>query len=161
METRTHSISLRAHPDATFAYLADIENMPRWAMNFCSSAEHKDGFTRVATPQGPLIFILKSDPRTGVIDFVGGPTTEAFTTWHSRVLPSPGGGSLFVFTAGRQPGESAEDFSRQCDLLGEELERLREQLDGAERKSLQPSKPGSPVRYPASPPFRVGGDGSV
>ena len=134
METRTHSISFRAHPDAAFAYLADIENMPRWAVNFCSSVERQDSFMRVVTPQGPLIFTLKSDPRTGVIDFVGGPSTDAFTTWYARVVPNPGGGSLFMFTAVRQLGQSEEEFNRQCDLLAEELQRLREQVDGpAER----------------------------
>ncbi len=82
METRTHSISLSAHLDAAFAYLAEIDNMPRWAVNFCSSVERQDGFTRVITRQGPLIFTLKSDARTAVIDFVGGPSTDAFTTWY-------------------------------------------------------------------------------
>ena len=52
MDTRTHSISLQADPDAVFAYVAEIENMPRWAVSFCHSVERRDGFTRVITPQG-------------------------------------------------------------------------------------------------------------
>src|SRR5438309_1131201 len=125
METRTHSLHLRADPDAVFAYLSEIRNMPRWAVNFCRSVKREGGFTRLETPGGDLFFELKVDSGTGVIDFVGGPSTAALRRWHSRVVPAPGGGALFLFTAVRQPDEDLASFEGQCALLHEELEHIR------------------------------------
>jgi hypothetical protein len=131
MDSRTHALFVNADPDAVFSYVADIENLPRWAVNFCQSIERKEGFTFVNTPGGPMLFQLKADAGTGVIDFAGGPSTAEFTRWHSRVVPAPGSGTLFLFTSVRQPKQNEEEFEGQCALLKDELEHLRAQIEKA------------------------------
>jgi hypothetical protein len=131
MDIRTHAIFISADPDATFAYVSDIDNLPRWAINFCHSVERDRGFNMIETPAGRMLFQLKADGGTGIIDFIGGPSSAQLTRWHSRVVAAPGGGSLFIFTAVRQPGEKLEAFEGQCTMLAEELECLRRQVEGA------------------------------
>lgn len=130
MQTLTHDLHLNAAPELVFAYLADLRNMPRWATNFCTGLQEANGVTRIQTPAGPLAFALAADPRTGVIDFIGGPSAAVVTRWHSRVIPAPEGGSIFLFTSIRQPGQALEEFQAQCEMLQHEFANIRAAFDG-------------------------------
>jgi hypothetical protein len=131
MQTITHELSLSAAPEITFAFLSNIDNMPLWSTRFCSGIERRNGLTVLHTAQGPMPFTLVSDTGTGVIDFVGGPTPAQVIHWHGRVLRSPTGGSIFLFTAVLQPGQVREELAAQCELLEEEFDNVRAALDGA------------------------------
>jgi hypothetical protein len=130
MHSQTHELRLQAAPEIVFAFLADIGNMPRWSTNFCSGLERKDGLTWLHTPAGPMVFTLDAEPGTRVVDFIGGPSPAQVSRWYGRVLADPNGGSIFLFTAVLQPGQSLEEFRGQCELLHEEFANLKALLDG-------------------------------
>ena len=126
MNTSTHTLSLSASKEEAFAFLSRIENLPKWATQFCLAlSTDSEGRYKVVTPQGELFFRIEADPRTGVIDMYGGPTEDQLAYWPARVVARPGHGSLFVFTAMQYPGVSDDAFAAQCAGLELEFESVR------------------------------------
>src|SRR5579859_7084239 len=98
MNSSTHTFALRAPKERVFAFLAQIENLPRWATLFCKGLKRlEDGRYKVLTPAGEIFFKIESDSHSGVIDMYGGPTETQLAYWPARVV-GRGTGSLFIFT---------------------------------------------------------------
>jgi len=130
MNTSTHTVSLTASRQAAFAFLADIENLPRWATMFCRELKRDDsGLHRVVTPNGEILFRIDADAVTGVIDMYGGPTEDQMAYWPARVVAGPGEGSLFIFTAFQYPGMSDEEFAAQCAGIEREFPNISRHLE--------------------------------
>lgn len=130
MNTTTHTLPLAAPPSEAFAFLSDIENLPKWATLFCKELRRDtQGRHKVVTPGGEIFFRIVGDAKTGVIDMFGGPTEELMAYWPGRVVERPGNGSLFIFTAMQYPGISDEAFATQCDGLLQEFEHVRAHLE--------------------------------
>jgi hypothetical protein len=125
MNSRTHSLVLKAPREKVFRFLADVRNLPCWATEFCHGLEEQAGRFWVTTPMGRILFRIEADERTGVIDMHGGPSEEQMQVWPSRVVELPGGHSLFLFTAMQYPGVSDAEFAGQCDSLQREFEHIR------------------------------------
>src|SRR5262245_8104287 len=126
MNTSTHTLPLTASKEKAFAFLSNIENLPKWATVFCKALERDaHGRYRVLTPRGEIFFRIEADPRTGVIDMYGGPSEDQMAYWPARVVERPGHGSLFIFTAMQYPGVSDEAFEAQCSGLEQEFPHIR------------------------------------
>jgi hypothetical protein len=126
MNTNTHTLPLRASKAEAFAFLSRIENLPKWATQFCKELKvDAAGRHKVVTPQGELFFRIDCDPKTGVVDMYGGPTEDAMAYWPARVVERPGHGSLFIFTAMQYPGVSDAEFAAQCDGLRQEFAHIK------------------------------------
>ena len=129
MRTNTHTLELSAPKNKVFGFLSDIENLPKWATQFCKQLKKEKGRHKVVTPQGEIFFRVEGDARTGVIDMFGGPSEDQMAYWPARVVERPGYGSLFIFTAMQYPGVSDVDFARQCDGLRHEFENVKSILE--------------------------------
>ena len=126
MQTRTHTLELKSTKATTFAFLADIENLPKWATQFCRGLKRDaKGRVKVVTPDGEIFFRIVSDAATGIIDMYGGPREDQMAHWPARVIERPDGGSLFIFTAMQYPGVSEELFAAQCEGLKKEFEHIK------------------------------------
>jgi hypothetical protein len=126
MQTSTHTLALNAPKEKVFAFLAAIENLPKWATLFCRRlTRDAKGRWKVETPDGEIFFRIEADARTGTIDMYGGPREDAMAYWPARVVERPGHGSLFIFTALQYPGVSDTAFKAQCDGLAREFEHIR------------------------------------
>jgi len=125
MLTSTHTLTLDVSRERAFAFLAEIENLPKWATLFCKRL-WRDGAGRwkVDTPDGEIFFRIAADPATGVVDMYGGPREDAMAYWPARIVARPGG-SLFIFTAFQQPGMDEAAFKAQCAGLAREFEHIR------------------------------------
>jgi len=125
MLTSTHTLPLDAPREKAFAFLADIQNLPKWATQFCRRLR-RDGAGRwkVETPDGEIFFRIAADPATGVVDMYGGPDEAHMAYWPARVVERPGG-SLFIFTAFQYPGMADDAFKAQCAGLEREFEHIR------------------------------------
>ncbi|MFZ5617924.1 MAG: hypothetical protein ACOZAA_11465 [Pseudomonadota bacterium] len=131
MTTCTHTLELDAPSKATFNFLSNIENLPRWATIFCRELKSDMlGRRKVVTPDGEIFFSIKSDRNTGVIDMYGGPATDQMMHWPTRVVDRPGKGSLFIFTAMQYPGVPDDAFEKQCGALLKEFAHIRRHVDG-------------------------------
>ena len=131
MKTNTHTLPLSASKAKAFAFLADIENLPKWATMFCKELK-KDaqGKHKVVTPGGEIFFRIAADEKTGTIDMFGGPTEDQMAYWPARLVERPGAGSLFIFTSMQYPGMTDEVFAMQCESLKQEFAHVIERVDG-------------------------------
>ena len=126
MQSRTHTLELDVPKDRVFDFLSNIENLPKWATQFCLELKlDKNGRHKITTPDGEIFFRIESDPDTGVIDMFGGPSEGQMMHWPARVVGNPSNGSIFVFTAMQYPGIPDEVFAAQCDALRAEFEHIR------------------------------------
>ncbi|HSE77379.1 MAG TPA: hypothetical protein VLG66_05210 [Alphaproteobacteria bacterium] len=125
MNSRTSVLVHSAPRDRLFAFLADINNLPKWATAFCRALKTVGGEHRVVTPEGEIIFRIDADPRSGTIDMYGGPSEDRLAYWPARVVALPGGSSAFIFTNFQWPGVTDDAFVRQCDGLAHEFVNIR------------------------------------
>ena len=132
MLTSTHTLPLAAPQERVFAFLSQIENLPKWATLFCQELKRDAaGRHKVTTPQGEIFFRIDADARTGVIDMYGGPSEEFLAHWPTRVIPLGDAESLFIFTALQYPGVPDEDFAAQCQGLEREFPHIKAHVEAA------------------------------
>ena len=124
MRTETETIVLSAPRKRVFAYLADVENLPRWATEFARELKVVDGKHKVVNGLGEFFFRIEADEDTGVIDMYAGATEEKLALFPSRVVALPGNASAFTFTMFQVPGMPDELFESQHASLRRELENL-------------------------------------
>ncbi|MFQ5741890.1 MAG: SRPBCC family protein [Acidobacteriota bacterium] len=129
MNLKTVSVTVSAPKDQVFAYLADVENMPEWATQFCKELKVVNGKHKVLTPRGEIFFRIQADEKMGVIDMFGGPTEDQMALFPTRVLDVPGGGSAFLFTLFQEPGVTDQQFEEQLRELRQELENVKRHFD--------------------------------
>jgi len=131
VKTSTHTLPLRATKADAFAFLSNIENLPKWATVFCRELKRDEqGRYKVVTPGGEIFFRIVADEKTGAVDMYGGPSEQQMAYWPARVVERPGAGSLFIFTAMQHPGMTDESFAQQCKSLLQEFAHITAELDG-------------------------------
>jgi hypothetical protein len=128
MESRTATAVVDAPRERVFAYLAEIENLPRWATEFARELKVVDGKAKVVNGLGEFHFRIDADESTGVIDMYAGPTEEALALFPTRVVPLPDGRSAFTFTMFQPPELPDELFESQYQSLLRELDNVRREL---------------------------------
>jgi Polyketide cyclase / dehydrase and lipid transport len=130
MDARSATITVDAPAEQVFAYLSDVENLPRWATEFARELRFQDGRHVVVNGLGEFVFTLEADEATGVIDMYAGPNDEELALFPTRVVPLPGGRSAFTFTMFRGPDMPKELFESQHASLIRELENVRAEFAG-------------------------------
>ncbi len=98
MLIHTISVSVAAPRDTVFNFLADIENLPRWATEFREPLELRQGRWWAYTTRGEMFVELESADGTGVIDLRVGPSTDRLSLLPIRVLPLAACRTLVSFT---------------------------------------------------------------
>ena len=130
MKTSTHTLALNASKADVFAFLSNIENLPKWATVFCKELKTDDHIRyKVVTPEGEIFFRIEADINTGIIDMYGGPAQDKMAYWPARVIERPGHGSLLIFSAMQYPGSSDEAFATQCEGLNQEFAHIKAHID--------------------------------
>jgi hypothetical protein len=132
MKIRTVSATLGAPSDAVFRFLAEIENLPRWATEFCERVERRPDGWIAHTSQGPMRFRIIADRSTGLLDMWGGPSPEEMALFPVRVIEAPDGSTLVSFTFMQSPGLPDEVYERQYRSLLIEVQGLIERFGGGE-----------------------------
>lgn len=120
MRSDTQTITVPASSEDAFAFLADPENLPRWAVGFARGIRRDGEEWIVQTVQGEMPIRVLADAARGTIDFhmTLAPGVEAVA--YSRVLPNDAGAE-YVFTQFQLPGMTDEVFALQRAALAEEL----------------------------------------
>jgi hypothetical protein len=127
---RSHTVTtvLPAPRDRVFAFLADVENLPRWATEFARELKVVDGRHKVVNGLGEFFFEIRPDERTGVIDMLAGPTTDELALFPSRVVPLGPDRSAFTFSMFQAPGQPDEQFEGQYASLLRELANIEQEF---------------------------------
>ena len=98
MNLRTATVTVPTSAERLFAYLANADNLPHWATEFCRALKKVNGKYKVDSPMGELFFQLRADPATGVIDMFAGPTEDQMASFPTRVISLPDSSSAYLFT---------------------------------------------------------------
>lgn len=128
MNSRTATLILHAPKDQVFSYLADVDNLPKWATVFCRELKKENGRNKIVTPAGELFFEVESDGKTGVIDMFAGPTEKMMSMFPVRVLQMPDNSSIVLFTMFQTPGISDGQFEAQYQSLLKEFENVQKEF---------------------------------
>lgn len=131
MTAKTTTAHYKATPEDLFAFVSNIENLPKWATGFCKSIRKEGEHYIITTPGGEMYQRFDVDPKTGKLDMYAGPTLDQMWCWPTRITPDNMGGSVFSFTCIQMPNQGDEEFGAQCLTLHEELENIRQIVDGA------------------------------
>jgi hypothetical protein len=120
MRADTQTMTLPASAEDAFAFLAQPENLPRWAVGFARGIRREGDEWIVQTAEGELPVRIDADAARGTIDFHMrvAPGLEAVA--YSRVIPNDGGAE-YVFTQFQFPGMDDALFAGQRAALAEEL----------------------------------------
>lgn len=128
MRSETVTTVLPAPKGEVFAYLAEVENLPRWATEFARELKVENGRHKVVNGLGEFFFAIEADEATGVIDMRAGPTESEMALFPTRVVELPDGRSAFTFTMFQGPGSSDELFESQHASLVREFENIERQF---------------------------------
>jgi hypothetical protein len=126
MRTATVTTVLDAPRDAVFSFLADIENLPRWATEFARELRHDGGRHVVVNRLGKFVFEIRADERTGVIDMFAGPSESEMAVFPTRAGALPDGLTAYTFTMFQGPGMPDELFESQHASLVREFRNIEE-----------------------------------
>ena len=125
MRSETVTIVLAARREAVFAYMANIENLPKWATEFARELKRENGDYKVVNNLGEFYFEIHADEDTGVIDMLAGPSKDELAVFPTRAVELPGGGTAYTFTMFQGPGMPDELFESQYESLRREFDNIR------------------------------------
>ena len=128
MRSRTVTIVLPIPKGEVFAYLADIENLPRWATEFARELKVENGRYKVVNGLGEFFFRIDADEASGVIDMRAGASEDELAIFPTRVIELPGGQSAFTFTMFQAPEMTDELFESQYASLQREFANIEREL---------------------------------
>ena len=124
MRSETVTAVLPASQEEVFAYFADIENLPKWAIEFARELKRENGDYKVVNNLGEFYFEIRADEGTGVIDMLSGPAKDQLAVFPTRAVALTGGQTAFTFTMFQGPGMPDELFESQYESLQREFANI-------------------------------------
>ena len=124
MRHATVTTVLDAPREAVFDYMAEIENLPRWATEFARELKHDADGYRVVNGLGEFRFEIRADRDTGVIDMYAGPDAERMAVFPTRAVGLPDGRTAYSFTMFQAPDMPDELFDAQYASLQREFANI-------------------------------------
>ena len=128
MNSKTVTLILNAPKNEVFSFISKIENLPKWATEFCQELKKDGDKYKVIScnpDAGELFFSIRSDQATGVVDMFAGPTVEQMSIFPTRVVELSDKTSVYIFTMFQTPGMSDELFNAQYNSLTKEFVNIR------------------------------------
>jgi hypothetical protein len=124
MRSETITVVLDADREAVFRYLAEVENLPKWATEFARELRREGEDYKVVNNRGEFFFAIHSDLETGVIDMLAGPDRAQMAHFPTRVVGLPDGRAAYSFTMFQGAEMPAELFDDQYESLKRELANI-------------------------------------
>ncbi len=130
MNSRTVTAVFDAPKDRVFDFLADVDNLPKWADEFARELKHEGATVKVVNNLGEFLFRIDAHEETGVIDMYAGPTEEGLALFPTRVVALGAAKSAYSFTMFKSPGMPDELFESQYASLRREFDNIRARFAG-------------------------------
>lgn len=125
---RTVTVSIDCDSGKVYGFVANPENLPKWAKGLARSVGRSDAGWIVETPQGPMTFRFVPKNDLGVLDHVVSPAPGTEIYVPMRVVPN-GSGSEVLLTVFRLPDMSDEQFAEDLRLVERDLATLKRVLE--------------------------------
>jgi hypothetical protein len=124
----TKTVSIDAPIERVFAYLANAQNWPQWAIvNVKAVNPRDDDWWDMTTPAGPAKLRIRANAEYGILDH-DFETPDASWSVPARVVPN-GTGSEFMITFFQPPHFTDAFFDDQVSFVDKELAKLKENLE--------------------------------
>jgi len=121
----THiSVQISREPAVVYAYVADLNNLPRWAATFCRSIRREGEQWVMETSLGMMAIRLAPENSFGVLDHYLTPPGGETLSVPMRVVAN-GSGSEVIFTLFRLPGVREEEYAADAALVRKDLDSLK------------------------------------
>jgi hypothetical protein len=128
LEVRHVSVSILRSPEAVYAFVANAENLPRWASGLGDRVQREGAEWLAEGPLGRVRIRFAPENDLGVLDHeVTLPSGDAVKN-PLRVVAN-GGGSELTFTLFCLPGTSAERFAEDAAWVERDLKKLKALLE--------------------------------
>ncbi|MGH2970016.1 MAG: hypothetical protein ACRDK0_13280 [Solirubrobacteraceae bacterium] len=124
MRNATVTTVLDAPQRAVFDYMANIENVPRWATEFARELKRDDDGYAVVNGLGEFRFEIRADADTGVIDMFAGPDRDRMAVFPTRAVELPDGRTAYSFTMFQGADMPDELFEAQYASLKREFANI-------------------------------------
>ncbi|TMK98875.1 MAG: hypothetical protein E6G34_05030 [Actinobacteria bacterium] len=124
MRSETVTTVLDASQETVFSYMAEVENLPKWATEFARELKREGEDYKVVNGLGEFFFAIQADADTGVVDMYAGPDREQMALFPTRVVPLPDGRSAYSFTMFQGQGMPDELFESQYQSLKREFANI-------------------------------------
>jgi hypothetical protein len=131
VRSETVTTVLPVDPERVFDYMSDVRNLPRWATEFARELRREGDRWIVRNNLGELVFEIRADARTGVIDMLAGPSPDEMAVFPTRVVGLPGGQTAYSFTMFQAPGMPDELFESQHESLRREFTNIEREFGAA------------------------------
>ena len=130
MKATTVSVSIARPPATVYAFVANPENLPRWAAGLGGSIRRSGGEWIVETRDGPLTVRFVAENELGVADHyvTVKPGVEVYVP--IRVIAN-GSGSEVLVTLFQQPDMTEAMYADDARLVERDLRTLKEVLEAA------------------------------
>lgn len=126
------TVTVSAPRDTVFHFLADIENLPKWAGTWCERLALQRGRWWALTTEGEQVMDMETSAGTGVIDLRAGPSPERYRLLPIRVVALSTRRTLISFLLIEGPDESDVAFARRREWLQSAADGLLRRFGGGE-----------------------------
>lgn len=126
------TITVSAPRDTVFNFLADIENLPRWAGSWCERLALQRGRWWALTSEGEQVMDMETSAGTGVIDLRAGMSPERFRLMPIRVVALSTRRTLVSFLVIEGPDETNDAFAQRRERLESAADGLVKRFGGGE-----------------------------
>ena len=128
LASRTLQVSVARLPADVYNYVANPQNLPKWARGLCRSIRRSEIGWIADTAQGEIQVKFFERNSLGVLDHYVTPAPGIEIYVPMRVLAN-GSGSEILFTLFRQAGMSADKYAEDIGLVERDLETLKHVLE--------------------------------
>jgi len=126
------TVTVSAPRDTVFNFLADIENLPRWAGAWCERLALQRGRWWALTSEGEQVMDMETSAGTGVIDLRAGASPERFRLMPIRVVALSTRRTLVSFLLIEGPDKTNDAFVRRRERLQSAADGLVKRFGGGE-----------------------------
>ena len=104
------SVVIPAAKQRVFDYVADVNNFPLWATEFCQELRREKDHYKVKSPMGELYLRIQAKPDSGEIVFFTTPEEDGQECLPTRVISHTDDTSEYVVDFCQPPGMGEAEF---------------------------------------------------
>jgi len=125
MKTDALSIVIPAPKQAVLHYLADIDNFPEWATEFCQELKKNHDHYKVVTPMGELYLRILANEDSGEINYFATNEPNGSEYLPSKVTQINDSSCEYMINFSQPTGLSDEIYQQQCTAIKIELQNIQ------------------------------------
>ena len=128
LTSKTLTVSIDRPQGEVYAFVTDVQNLPRWATSFVKSVRKTAEGWVAETVEGAMGFEYVPRNAFGVLDHTVRPAPGVEIHVPMRVVPN-GDGSEVIFTLIQFPGMPDDKFRRDREMVERDLQTLKTVLE--------------------------------